>query len=128
MRAFESQNTTIPLGNGGIQAFGLVAKDFAAGFVDVGVDDGVVLLVAPGRRRSGGEGGRQRAHGSEPDWRRTAPQAQRVVGAGTSRGLLEAVHQVNDRLPQGRLGAGPHTLELSVAGAASNAVRIWVKE
>jgi uncharacterized protein (TIGR03437 family) len=56
-----------------------------------------------------------------------AGKAAEVLYAGTSPGLLEAVNQINIRLPKG-LGAGPHSLELNLGGATSNVVRIWVKE
>lgn len=54
-------------------------------------------------------------------------KAAEVLYAGTSPGLLEAVNQINVRLPKG-LGAGPHSLELIMGSATSSVVRIWVKD
>jgi uncharacterized protein (TIGR03437 family) len=54
-------------------------------------------------------------------------KAAEVLYAGTSPGLLEAVNQINVRLPKG-LGAGPHSLELMSSNVTSNTVRIWVKD
>ncbi len=118
-------------GNGQGGAAALNADGSAHGEAKPAAEGGVVVLFGTGLgrlERSGPSGG-------------TASEAVRVAAevrclvdgkpaevlyAGVAPGLLEAVNQVNVRLPSG-LGPGPHRLVLVLEEWESNPVTIWVK-